>query len=299
MRAWHAGLVCSFVSLVASCSTTPAAPPDQTVAEFCADWAKAICQISSGSCQFDVTVCSGFQTSVCMSFVAGLQQTGNSRQYSQPNGKACIDALNGAYGNNPSSISADTLNATNATCTKVVVGNQVSDKPCTDDNDCASGLVCTPYNGGKLCGPLTLKDAGDPCGDPGDSCQGNSYCAAQAGAAPQCVATPATGGACSASIPCGTADRCLAGTCQARASMGGTCATSADCASPAAYCDTYPPAACTNGFTFARGSIDCNGILGADEPSDAGTDAPAAEAAAPEAEAAAPQAEAASDSSSE
>jgi hypothetical protein len=295
MRVWTTGLAISaLVCQLASCSSSSTPPPDGTVDEFCADWAKALCQVP---CNFDVMACVTFQTSACQSFVASLQQSGSTRQYSQPNGKACIDALNSAYGGGVTMVSAATLAMTSATCNRVVVGSQATNKACTDDNDCANGLVCTPYNGGKLCGPLTARNVGDPCGDPGDSCQGDSYCAAQAGAAPQCVATPATGGACSATIPCGSSNRCVGGTCQARATSGQACSSNSDCASSAPYCDTYPPAACTTGLSFARGSIDCNGILGTDEPGSAGNDAGAGNTdAAPEGAA---QAEASVDSPTE
>jgi len=241
------------------------------VSEFCADWAKAICQLANGSCDFVETVCAAYQTTVCTSFVSGAQS--GTRQYSQIKGKACIDALNRAYGNSPSSISATTLFPLNATCSKVVVGNQTSNQPCTDDNDCSGSLICAPVVGtsGSVCvSTATPKDAGDYCADPGDQCQGDSYCAVQASGSPQCVPTPATGAACSASVPCDSSDHCVNGTCQPRALAGQACASSDDCDPSAPYCDTYPPAACTNGLTFARGSIDCNGIAGLDE-ADAGS----------------------------
>ena len=94
----------------------------------------------------------------------------------------------------------------------------------------------------------------------------------------------AEGSACSATIPCGPTDRCVGGVCAPRASVGKTCATNADCNAAAPYCDTYPPAACTTGLTFARGATDCTGIAGTDTATtpDAGTpdtSAPATDAA--------------------
>jgi hypothetical protein len=123
-----------------------------------------------------------------------------------------------------------------------------------------------------VCASVTAKAPGDICGDPGDQCQGDSYCAPKPMAAPLCVPTPAMGASCSASVPCGSSDRCENGTCQPRALSGEPCSSNADCAASAPYCDTYPPAACTNGLTFARGSIDCNGIAGTDQvpPPDGG-----------------------------
>jgi hypothetical protein len=260
------GAVTSGAIAIACSIGSSSPPPDQTVSEFCADWAKAICQLSSGPCAFSQTACATYQTSVCMSFVNTAQS--GTREYRQSNGKACIDALNGAYGNSPSSISAKALASVHSTCSKAVSGNQQSDQPCTGDTDCSGSLVCAPLLGqsGSVCASVNAKNLGDICGDPGDICQGNSYCAPQPGAAPKCVAAPSTGSPCTTSVPCGSSDRCLNGTCQPRAGAGEHCATNDDCSTSSPYCDTYPPAACTNGLTFARGSIDCNGLAGLDPP---------------------------------
>jgi hypothetical protein len=247
-------------TIAAACTVSPPPPPDGTTTEFCADYAKAICQISA-TCVFDASACTTFQTAQCMTNVANAE-TG-ARQYNQPNGKACIDALNanGAYGGNPTTISAASLASISAICDKAVVGNVASDKPCTGDNDCSGTLVCAPYGTGKLCAAVVQKNLGDICGDPGDECQGDSYCAMQAGAAPQCVATPTAGQPCSATIPCGTSDRCQSGTCQARAGLLAACTTNDDCGPTAPYCDPYA-GKCTPGLSFALGSTDCNGIAG-------------------------------------
>jgi hypothetical protein len=223
--------------------------------------------VGNGVCNFDVTSCAAYQTGVCTTYVGTLQ--GGTRQYNQANGAACIQALNGIYGGNPSTIGVTALLQQQATCARVVVGGQAIDQPCTIDTDCASGLVCAPavFGGSSnVCATVMPIQLGDICGAPGDQCQGNSFCEAQgSGKAPLCVATPAVGGACSASIPCGAGDVCSgdAGVCEP-ASAAGACTTNAECAT--GYCDLNPPAACTNGLSFARGSDDCNGIAGLSSP---------------------------------
>jgi hypothetical protein len=260
----------AFGAIAIACTLSTPPPPDQTVTEFCNDYAQALCQLAT-SCQFDATACTTFQTGQCMTNV-GAQQ-GGTRAYSQQNGKQCIDLLNSKYGGNPTSISATDLASIQAICGKVVVGDVASNKPCTGDNDCANGLTCAPYGTTMLCANVTQKNLGDPCVDPGDQCQGDSYCAPQPGGAPpECVATPATGAACSAGITCGSSDHCVGGTCQARGDLSAPCATNDDCSSSAPYCDTYPPAACTTGLTFGRGSADCRGIAGTNEPGATGDD---------------------------
>jgi hypothetical protein len=247
-----------------SSGTTAPPPPDSTVAEFCSDWATAKCQLST-FCQFDATACATYQTTQCMSF-ASAATTSGFRQYSQPAGKACIDALTTAYGGNPSVISAATLAQLDTTCNAAFVGSVASDKPCTSDYDCTTGLTCSliPGQSASVCGSGSPVAAGGTCLAT-SQCPANYYCAPVTGANPQCTATPTTGGACSGAIPCGADDFCgPSGTCQAKATVGQTCSSSSDCASSAPYCDTFPPAACTTGLTFARGSIDCNGIAGMD-----------------------------------
>jgi hypothetical protein len=250
-------------AIVVACSLSISPPPDDNVTDFCNDWAKAKCQVGSGPCAFPEAPCAAYQTTQCMNFVSAAQS--GTREYKQSNGKACIDALNSAYGGGQTSISASTLLNVDAICGKVVVGSQALNQSCTGDNDCSGSLVCAPVVGQNqsVCvSAATPKDAGDFCADPGDECQGDSYCAAQAGGAPQCVPTPPTNAPCSAATPCGSSDTCQNGICVARGGSGATCTSSADCASSAPYCDTYPPAACTTGITFGRGGYDCNGIAG-------------------------------------
>lgn len=251
------------IGLIAvACSFSTAPPPDQNVSEFCTDWASAICQLSNGPCYFMASTCETYQNTVCMSFVNAAQSS--TRQYNQANGKACIDALNGAYGGSPSTISAATLANLNVTCEKAVIGNQALNQSCSGDNDCAGSLVCAPVVGtsGSLCvSGFTPKNAGDICADPGDQCPPDYYCAPQTGGSPTCIAAPTTG-ACSAEVPCDSADTCVNGTCQPLAGVGGSCTSSADCSAAAPYCDTYGQPLCTHGLSFAKGSDDCNGTAG-------------------------------------
>ena len=259
------------MTIAFGCSSSP--PPDQTVTEFCSDWADAYCQLSS-ICNFDVTACTTYQVGVCNAFASAAQASGG-RAYSQPAGVTCINQLKATFGGSPTTVSVSTLTTITDLCNRAFTGNQVTNKSCSTDYDCASGLVCAASviaPSMKVCTTVTPKQLGAICLDPGDECQGDSYCALQQGADPQCVPTPAEGAACSATLPCGPADRCIGSTCQPLVAMGDTCASNADCAT--GYCDLYPPVQCTDGLTFARGSYDCQGISGADVTSsgiDAGT----------------------------
>jgi hypothetical protein len=267
MRTWLVTALAggAFGVTAVACVVSKPPPPDENAGEFCADWAKALCQVGGGACNFDESVCETYQVGQCMNFI-GAAQSG-TREYSQPNGKACIDMLNSAYSGSPSSIPAATLLTIDATCNKVVVGTQMAGASCTGDGDCSGTLVCAPevgQNQSVCVSGVTPKNLGDVCADPGDECQGDSYCAQPPSGLPKCVATAATGGLCSAGVPCGSADQCVGGVCTARGTTGASCRSNDDC-SASLYCDPYTPAQCTNGLTFARGSDDCKGIEGVDQ----------------------------------
>ena len=158
------------------------------------------------------------------------------------------------------------------------MGTVATDGNCTSNYDCVSGDTCSPIPGGtaSVCASAgSSKALGDICA-PGDTCQGSSYCAPVTNAEPKCTADPATGGACSTNVPCGTGNYCAGGTCAAQLQEGAdNCVSNSDCTT--GYCDLYVGPApanttqCTTGLTFARGSIDCNGIaMGVPTVADAG-----------------------------
>ena len=252
------------ISVIAvGCSTAAPTPPDSPVPEFCSDWAKAYCQLSA-VCQFDADECATNQTTACNQFADTALASG-TRSYNQPNGAACITLLNSTFGANSQSLAVSSLLQVNIACESAFIGNVQQNQPCTSTYDCASGtnVVCAPFVGGSgsVCGTVTDKTLGQACGDPGDTCQGGSYCApSTTSGPPTCVATPVLNGTCSAALPCGQGNYCTgAGVCAQQLPTGAACTASSECAS--SYCDQYPPAACVTELTFARGSDDCNGIL--------------------------------------
>lgn len=252
------------VAVVEACGiSSESTPPDNDIGSFCADYAKAMCQVSTACNVASPTACITYQTNACSTQYSS--QVSSTRSYNQPNGKACVDKLNTAY--EGTTVSAATLKDVAATCNKVVIGNLQTNGVCTGDNDCSGMLVCTPYGAQMRCGPVSMKNPGDPCADPGDTCTGDSYCAPQAGGgAPICAATPGLGQACSATIPCGTSGHCVANKCAARAADNSACTSNDDCISR--FCDPNY-AQCAEGLAFAHGSDDCKGVLGSNA-SDAG-----------------------------
>jgi hypothetical protein len=264
-------------ALALACSSKPPPDPYATVDEFCAAYAKAICQISS-TCQFDATACQMFQSTACVQN-AGRSTSSGSRQYKSSNVQPCIDALNSAYGNSATSVSAATLSDIDGKCQHVFAGGAGHGKACQTDFDCTqSGDICATAPGvGSVCATPTPKNDGDYCADPGDQCPSTDYCQPQGGTS-KCVAAVPMGQPCSASMPCDGNDRCLAGVCEVLAQQGQVCSATSDC-SAGLLCDTYtsaaaPEPACVTALTFARGSVDCLGIEGRSTPPvDAGSPA--------------------------
>jgi hypothetical protein len=202
-----------------------------------------------------------------------------TRVYNSHNVQPCIDAVNGAYGNGPTSVTLAQLTNIDSVCARVFPGAAAEGAPCTTAADCTtSGAVCASAPGisSPICAQPTPKQINDICADPGDECPANAYCAPQAGTS-KCVPAQMPGQACSATQPCDSADYCGNGICAALASQGAPCTTSANC-SPGLFCDTYTSAtvgtACVTAYTFARGSVDCEGFEGNSTnsgPTDGGT----------------------------
>ncbi|MGO8994152.1 MAG: Dickkopf N-terminal cysteine-rich domain-containing protein [Polyangiaceae bacterium] len=260
-----AGLV---TMIAAACSSPAPPPPDATVSAFCNDWAAAYCQIQA--CNFDSTTCTTAQLTYCNEFATQAQASG-TRQYNQPNGLACIQALNAAFGNNPANVPASTLLQLEVTCGDAFIGNVQPGNSCSSNYDCVSPNICASVPGEEAqCGPQSSKSLGDACADPGDQCSGASYCAVVTGLGPKCVAAQAQGSQCTSSTVCGADAYCVGGTCQPLGSQGAVCSNDLQC-TPGLYCDLYPPAACVTELTFARGSDDCNGIAAGIGPANPGT----------------------------
>jgi len=257
-------------TLAFACSSSPP-NPYATPSEYCAAYAKAICQIGTTTCQFDVSGCETYQSAQCTAAIP----SSSTRQYTSSKVQACIDQLNSAYGGGPSTITAAQLNTISTVCGQVFPGTAGEGAACQTNADCTvSGNICASAPGqSPVCANPTPKNLNDACADPGDQCPTAAYCQPQTTGTSKCVTAATAGQACSAppatstSAPlCDANDRCVGGTCQALSATGDPCSTSADCA-PGLFCDTYtdsvtPYPACVTAYTFARGAVDCLGIEG-------------------------------------
>jgi len=240
--------------------------PYPDIDHFCAAVAKAECQEST-NCGVDETQCETYRTRVCTqgTVIVPLTPTDTlSRTYTTGNAKSCIDALNGAFGNNNVQIKYADLFKTGGlvdTCEGVFVGNVGNGSGCTTNYDCTmSGEVCASVPGQQAaCATPTTKQVGSACADPGDTCATGNYCSNASGS-DKCVAAGTEGGPCKANNQCVAADHCVSGACAALALSGGACATNDDCDPSAPFCDPDVDK-CAVGLGFLNGSFDCNGFL--------------------------------------
>ncbi len=260
LTATLAGLGAAF-----ACSSSSPPVPDATVQAFCADWATAYCQPTL--CEFQVANCQSYQSNVCAQFASQATSAGY-RAYNQPAGKACIAAINAAFSPNASTVSAATLQSLSTQCNAAFVGTQAVQQVCTTSFDCQAGLVCgTVPNETPKCGEPTPKQIGDACGDPGDQCPADAYCAFIPNVGPQCTAyapgaTVNQGATCSATTACSGNPFFCAGNCSEPTS-----------GAPSLVCDLYPPVQCVASLSFGRGGADCGGIDGTNPASTVVADA--------------------------
>ena len=255
--------------ITAACSSSSSGNnnPYPDVDHFCAAVAKAECQEST-NCGSDESQCETYRTKVCTqgTIIVPLTPTDTlSRQYDSSKAQACIDALNGAFGNSNVQIKYDDLFKTGGlvdTCEAVFTGNVGNGSACTTNYDCTqAGEVCASVPGQQAaCATPTMKALGSACADPGDTCATGNYCSNASGS-DKCVAAETNGGPCKANDECVTGFHCVGGACAAVEGSGGACATNADCdPTMAPFCDPDVDK-CAVGLGFLNGSFDCTGFL--------------------------------------
>jgi hypothetical protein len=273
-----AGLALGAVVVLGWACTNKTGPAYTNQADFCTAKAKAICQVAQ-LCAVDQTACQTYQDEQCN--VAAQQATATgTRFFDSGNAQACIDDLNGAYGNGASSVKYDKLAELDTKCARVFTGKLAQNAPCTSDYDCANNFICAlsaPDATTRICVPAEAKKMNEYCNDPGSQCATDTYCTKQMPSNVwECTSAAMQGGACSDTVPCVSSLHCAGGICQPRQHAGGSCTSDADCASDAPYCDAAGGNICTIGLTFATGAADCRAIAGMAPPGgspDAGTGA--------------------------
>jgi hypothetical protein len=245
-------------ALGAGCGGTPAV--DYSVeTSFCEALAQADCSqpivqacYGSGSnadlLAVDVQTCITFRTTpeVCNPLM--LPYHGD---FAQP----CIDAHTAAYVNGQ--LDAAAVVAMTQGCLPVLNKAGAVTTQCTADTDCdvGSGLYCVTHQGAKgTCQTPTTVAPGSACTAAADECMGGYFCETSG----YCVANPAKGAACSATVACGANLRCDATTnlCADQLQDGSPCTEPSDCTGGVCI-STNSGGVCAATYTFAVGSATC------------------------------------------
>jgi hypothetical protein len=234
-------------SLFATAACSSAGPLYPDVASFCSALAAAECQDIAPICGLPQSTCTTNEAQACQS---GAQSAlAGQRTYQPNNAPACVNLAKTTYAVN--GVTPAALATFYAACNQVFLGDVGNLQPCTGPYQCQNGDICDK----GYCGTPVVKQQGQPCGDPGETCVVDSYCSSAATPV-QCL--PASTTLCSAEIPCTSAYHCVApiagssnGTCEVRSTAGEPCLTNDDCGATAPYCDTFDGHICLAGQEFA------------------------------------------------
>ena len=235
------------------CSDDPGPPfPDEL--SFCVAKAVEECVVAP-KCASREEDCRFARRNACEE--AGLAARADGiRQYRPENAQACIDWTRETYAKD-TLLPSDSA-ALDDVCLRVWRGAVPKFQPCKSTFECADGLVCDKGR----CGELAQHSVGQPCANPGESCDASSICTLRDGVY-QCDAKVPRGGECSPEgPPCQPGLRC-AGTCQDRLGSGETCASNDDCAAIAPFCDPYVNNKGGAGLRFGPGYGACK-LFGAE-----------------------------------
>ena len=229
-------------------------PP--TAADFCAQYAKAVCGISS-ACAITTASCELYQTGQCMT-MATAAVAGGKRVFAPGNMNNCLNKVKAAYNGN--TIAPKTQADIDLACGYVFQGTgKLNSGTCTTQFECAGATdgsnVCDPQLG--VCAAKKSVNGGDPCNGLGNVCPRTSAAFRTACGVLLCTADAAVGASC-ATTPCDSTSRCVAGKCAARAQAGEVCSTDAECSSAAPYCNLYVGGKCSAGLQFAAGLASCS-----------------------------------------
>jgi len=213
---------------------------------FCAAVAQEECKAAT-DCGNKVDACLSARKAHCFQGIP----TSPLRSYHSANAQGCIDKTHDTYAKD--TITPADFADLQVACDKVFQGSATSLQHCDATQDCSGDLICDK----TVCAARVVKNQGDFCGNPGEVCGGESYCAPSASAM-QCVPKKANGEVCDDKVaPCQTSLRCNNSSCQARSPSGEACAADSDCAADAPYCDPNNANRCDRGLRFGPGLTAC------------------------------------------
>jgi hypothetical protein len=231
-----------------ACSSESETPPYPDEQSFCTAKAKEECQVAA-KCAAREDTCRSLRQGACER--SGIDARANGvRKFKAENAKACVDKTHEVYAKD--TILPTDIAALDDACGKVWRGDVAKFQPCNLSYDCSDGLICDKGR----CGEPVQRATGQPCGNPGETCEASAFCTLKNGVY-QCEAKKAKGETCSASTaPCGPTLRCN-NSCIDRFGSGEPCDTNDDCAASAPYCDAYAGRKCSAGLRYGPGYGGC------------------------------------------
>ncbi len=212
-----------------------------TTADFCMNYANAVCQIAT-ACGVTTATCTAYQQSQCEALATKATTAPSLRVYTPANTNDCINKLNAAYGASTPIITPAVQAGIDLACGYVFQGPGMVDMDtCTTQFDCAGAtngaVICDQTH--HLCATSTTISGTGHCSENGDVCSTNFYCATNTAGVSSCTAAGTSSPPTScATAPCDSNSYCAAGTCMPLLVAGSPCTANSDCAS-GGYCDPY------------------------------------------------------------
>lgn len=244
------------VGLVAACTITTDGDKYPNSDSFCDAKASEECSQVSNVCGVTVDNCKAKVKPTCTQAAADAVAQG--RVYTASLAEGCITKVHDLY-------STATVDQTKSAevddnCARVFAGNTAKSQPCTSDFQCTGALVCDK----GVCAEKVVKNADDPCNNPGDVCATGFYCGPR-GTSNFCNAKKKENEICTPNNPCAEDLVCVGdaggGDCKQRGDAGATCTVDSDCKSNLACLTAGTTKACAQ-KSFAFGSAACKDVGG-------------------------------------
>jgi hypothetical protein len=197
-----------------------------TRAEFCADWANAVCSAEVISvCQNSESECESSQAASCRSWL--------SADFQDKGVDACLSAVRKAYSD--ADLDAEELDVVwhlGAPCNQLVVAGEGGDR-CERDSDCSgsSGLTCVLKDRATgTCERAEVVAAGLSCEEAFETCEEGFYCNGE-----NCIVAAELGESCNNDNQCIEGLFCQDGMCETQLPVGADCVTDRECDSEICY----------------------------------------------------------------
>lgn len=243
-------LACGGLVTLFACSSDDVGEKYPSADSFCTAKAEAECKGVAAQCGATEEACKEKRVAVCNT--AANTASGAGRKYKASAAENCIEKTRALY--DLKTIPPDKEAEAQEICERVFEGLKALSERCEGTYDCKSGLVCDK----TVCAERVVKQASQPCNNPGEVCEKGSYCGAQ-GDLKFCLPKKNRDEICSPDVPCKEELRCV-GSCKDKYQPGDVCGTSDECSDAAPFCDPVQKRCIAK--SFAAGTAACKDFGG-------------------------------------